>query len=91
MNKKFIKQPNVLFNQFGDHTGQILASSISCRDKIILIKVPSIYYADILELAIPPENYNFFLLLRSLVDENISIVNLGSNFEIVRTYPKTLF
>ena len=91
MQRKFINQPNALFVQFGLSAGQILASSISCKDKIVLIRVSSFHYTDVLELSEPSDCFNYYRLLLSLIDENISFVSIAYNFEIVRTYQKTEF
>ena len=51
-----------------------------------MIRIASFNYEYILHLKVPQKNYNF--LLRALVDESNSIVNLGKTFQILRTYPK---
>ena len=57
MHRKFINQPNALFIQFGLYTGQILATSISCKDKKVLIRVASFHYTDVLELSVSPNRF----------------------------------
>ena len=55
LHKKIIKQPNVLFIQFGKFTGKVLAPAFACTDKDITIGIASIYYDRESDLSVPPQ------------------------------------
>ena len=86
MQPKFIKQPNALFIRFGQYTGQIL-SSISALKTTVTIRVASFYFSDIIDLDIH-SNFQYFSLLRALIDNTITFVNIGIEYEIVSKHLK---
>ena len=83
MQPKFIKQPNALFIRFGQYTGQILSSSISDLKTTVTIRVASFYFSDIIDLDVPYSNFQYFSLLRALIDDTITFVNIGVEYKIV--------
>ena len=83
MQPKFIKQPNALFIRFGQYTGQILSSSISDLKTTVTIRVASFYFSDIIDLDVPHSNFQYFSLLRALIDDTITSVNIGVEYKIV--------
>ena len=83
MQPKFIKQPNALFVRFGQYTGQILSSSISTRETDVTIRVASYYFNDIIDLDVPHSKLHYYFLLRALIDNKITFVNIGTEYEIV--------
>ena len=83
MQPKFIKQPNALFIRFGQYTGQILSSSLSDLKTTVTIRVASFYFSDIIDLDVPHSNFQYFSLLRALIDDTITFVNIGVEYKIV--------
>ena len=83
MQPKFITQPNALFIRFGQYTGQILSSSISNLKTTITIRVSSFYFSEITDLDVPQSNFQYFSLLRALIDDTITFVNIGVEYKIV--------
>ena len=81
MHKKFIKQPNILFIQFGQYTGQLLFSIIACRAKNIANRIASFHYDCIL-------NLNCHQLLRAIVDEAIGVFNLNNTCKLAKSAQK---
>ena len=83
MQPKFIKQHNALFIRFGQYTGQILSSSLSDLKTTVTIRVASFYFSDIIDLDVPHSNFQYFSLLRALIDDTITFVNIGVEYKIV--------
>ena len=78
-----MKQPNALFFRFGQYTGQILSSRISALKNTVTIRVASFYFSDIIDLDVPHSNFQYFSLLRALIDNTITFVNLGTENKTV--------
>ena len=83
MQPKFIKQPNALFVRFGQYIGQILSSSISALETTVTIRVASFYFSDIIDLDVTNSNIQYFSLLGALIDNTITFVKIGIEYEIV--------
>ena len=77
MRPQFIKNPIALFVRFGQYTGQFLSSSIYTLGTNVTIRVASFYFSDIIDLHVPHSNFQYFFLLRSLIDDKITFVNIG--------------
>ena len=83
MQPKFIKKPNAFFIRFGQYTGQILSSSISTLGTTVTIRVSSFYFSDIIDLYVPHSNFQYFSLLRALIDNTNTFVNIAIEYKIV--------
>ena len=82
MQLKLIKEPNALFVQFGQYTGQVLSTSISTLGTNLTIKIASFYFSDIIDLAVPHSNFQYFLLFRAPIDDTITFVNIEIEYKI---------
>ena len=78
-----IHQPNALIFRFGQYIGQILSSSNSTLGTNVSIRVASFYFSDIIDLDKPHSNFQYFSLLRALIDDTITFVNVGVKYKIV--------
>ena len=85
MQPKFIIQATALFIRFGQYAGQILSSSISTLGTTVTIRVASFYFSDIIDLDVPHSNFQYFLLLRALIDNTIIFVTLESNTKLFQS------
>ena len=83
MRPKFNKQPKDLFIRFGQYAGQILSSSIFTLGTTVTIRVASFYFSDNIDLDVPHSNFQYFSLLRALIDNTITVVNIGIEYKIV--------